>query len=124
MSMASSFLMLIGAITVVKFIHDNYKLVRREEDDTVNYIVRTVYYDSRDEAEDILENLQNIVNKYGYVTLDDYYNLIGEISDYSDAQYGWRNLNFILIKKVRTQKGPKWVIRFPEVTRITIDKNS
>lgn len=71
----------------------------------------------KQEAEQILQAMNEILQYYGCVTKADYYDLLGsEIDNYKDVHYGWRSLDDAKIKR----KGFfKYVIVLPEVIRIS-----
>lgn len=47
---------------------------------------------TRAEAEEVLERMQDVVDRYQEVTVHDLYELVGETPQFSDAQWGWDNL--------------------------------
>ena len=64
------------------------------------------YYDdiilqTRVEAENILEEMDNILDQYKKVTVTDLLDLLGKTGNYTDAKYGWINLRNAKIVKVR-----------------------
>lgn len=69
----------------------------------------TPQFSSREEAEDVLERMEDILETYGEVTVADLYELSGLEAKYTDNQYGWRNLSTARI--VMTRKG--WIIELP-----------
>ena len=48
---------------------------------------------SREEAEEVLENLRNILTDYGSVTVADYKELIGITSTFTENKLGWTDLS-------------------------------
>lgn len=51
------------------------------------------------EVKQILKYMNDILDKYGFVTRSDYYDLIGsKIHNYRDDLYGWVSLNGAKIK--------------------------
>ena len=52
-----------------------------------DYIVST-----RQEADEIIDRLRELIEVYGMATVDDLKDLVGEPGDYTDRNWGWRNL--------------------------------
>lgn len=46
----------------------------------------------RAEAEGILQMLDDIIAQYGEATVENFYDMVGETSDYTDRNWGWRAL--------------------------------
>ena len=68
---------------------------------------RTVYsydeviFDSRSEAEEVLERMDELVTEYKMVTVSDLYDLVGISGKYTDCKYGWTNLRNVEPVRVR-----------------------
>lgn len=71
-------------------------------------------FESRGEAQLVLDELLGAINKYGVVTVLDAYDLCGEIAPYTSDKYGWMNLDNAYIE--RNRQG--YVIRFPRAVPI------
>ena len=56
------------------------------------YSFKNVLMASRVDAENVLDQMNAILNKYGAVTVADYYDLLGVPNVYTDYKYGWRDL--------------------------------
>lgn len=69
-----------------------------------------VVIEDRGEAEDVIENLIELIEQYGVATLADFYELVGIDSDFSDNKYGWDNLARASVNRVREG----YVIDFPK----------
>lgn len=61
----------------------NRVIDRRDLDD---YIL------SRSDAERVLGTLEDIIDKYGQASVADYYDTLGETSNFTDYKYGWTSL--------------------------------
>ena len=48
---------------------------------------------SRKEAKDILNAMRELIDRYGFVTLAEFYELMGSNSCYLDNHRGWRSLS-------------------------------
>lgn len=60
-----------------------------------------ILFDKRGDAEAILENMLDILNNYGFVTVADLHDLTGLDCVYTDNNYGWNNLNDACVIRVR-----------------------
>lgn len=69
---------------------------------------------SRTEAEEVLENLRNILTNYGSVTVADYKELIGIISSFKENKLGWTDLSNAEI--IRSFDG--WTVVLPEPKKL------
>lgn len=56
------------------------------------YSFKNVILATRIDAENVLDQMNAILNKYGSVTVADYYDLVGAPNVYTDYKYGWRDL--------------------------------
>ena len=65
---------------------------------------------SRGEAEAVLDAMDDLIKRYGMVTVADLYDLVGITGSYTDNKYGWTNLR--TAEAVRTRDG-KYLLRFP-----------
>lgn len=58
--------------------------------------------ESRGDAELVLDQMLEIIDQYGKVTVSDYYDLMGVSTTFTDNKYGWRDLrNARIIKSGR-----------------------
>lgn len=62
-------------------------------------VVRDIYFDTKEDREDILCQMNTILKKYGFVSVADYYDLVGFKPTYLDAGYGWANLDNVMLCK-------------------------
>lgn len=51
-----------------------------------------ILFESRDDAEEVLTNLVDLVEVYGVVTVSDLYDLVGKTSAFTDRGFGWTRL--------------------------------
>lgn len=71
---------------------------------------------SHEEALDVISSLTDIASKYNYVSLADYYDMIGARTEYTDNDYGW---DFEDMRRVTlSSNGNGWVIKFPPIRGI------
>lgn len=66
-----------------------------------NYSHDDVIFDSRGEAEDVLDRMDELIRRYGMVRVADLYDLVGITGHYTDNDYGWTNLRNASIQRVR-----------------------
>lgn len=69
-----------------------------------------VIIQSRGEAQDVLDRLDEAISKYGLISVADFYDLVGITGDYTDYKYGWTDISSASI--VRTRDG--YMIKFPK----------
>lgn len=88
-------------------------------------------FDSCNQANVVLANLNDVLNTYGYVTLSDFLDLIGEPSTWEDDQCGWTNLDGVQICKRLIDDGglyenPTYLysLTMPELERLTVKENN
>lgn len=100
----------VGVITVCKAFCDNYEVKRKSgADDIIVPLASTswksVTYADRDEAEQILSELKEAIEKWHYVSVADACDLAGVPSNYnySDTKIGWRNLEGASIRTIKTK---------------------
>lgn len=73
------------------------------------YDFDSVIFDSRGDAELVLDQLTDMISSYGVATVADYYDSCGVTSDYTTVDYGWKTLANAYVE--RSDGG--YVIRFP-----------
>lgn len=74
-----------------------------------------VVYVNEDDADDVLDEMTNVLEAYGAVSVADLCELIGDeniASSYTDNKYGWESMRNI--RKVKVRDG--WIIEFPKLT--------
>ncbi|MGN1097963.1 MAG: hypothetical protein ACI4SS_03590 [Clostridia bacterium] len=70
-----------------------------------------VVVESRGEAEEVLERMDELISIYGIVSVADLYDLVGITGHYTDNKYGWTDIRNATV--VRTREGNYW-IRMPK----------
>ena len=53
------------------------------------YEYEELVFDTRKEAERVIENMLDLADKYSFVTVADMYDLTGVMCSYADNKYGW-----------------------------------
>ena len=82
-----------------------------EDHSTVRRRYNDIEYDSRGEAEMILDQMDALIEQYGSVSIGDLYDLADVTGEYTDHNYGWTRLNTAEI--TRNRYGA-YVIKFPK----------
>lgn len=98
----------VGVITVCRAFCDNYEVKRKSgADDVTVPLVSTSWksltYADRDEAERILSEMKEAIEKWYYVSVADACDLTGVPSNYSDTKIGWRNLEGASVRTIKTK---------------------
>lgn len=57
--------------------------------------------ESRPEAETVLDNLYDILNKYDVVSVSDLYELVGITPQHTDQKWGWTTLQGAGVSRMR-----------------------
>ena len=79
----------------------------RDRDYDRNRTRRSVYdyddiiLDTRGEAEDVLNRMDDLIDAYGMVSVADLYDLVGVQGNYTDNKYGWTNLRNAEVRRTR-----------------------
>lgn len=79
------------------------------------YAFENLTFEDKADAENVLHSLIDIVERDEFVTVARFYELSGQKGKYTDARYGWTNLNGVDI--VEDDGG--WYIKFPRIQPIT-----
>lgn len=65
---------------------------RQESRRTSNYNFDDVILDTRGDAEEVLDRMNELIDRYGLVRVADMYDLVGLQCNYTDNKYGWNSL--------------------------------
>lgn len=60
-----------------------------------------IILETRGEAEDVLERMEELINMYQLVSVADFYDLVGVSGNYTDNKYGWTNVRNASVVRVR-----------------------
>ena len=60
-----------------------------------------ILLDTRDDAEEVLLSMEELVHKYGEATVADLYSLVGITSNPTDNKWGWRDIRDFRIDRAR-----------------------
>ena len=58
-------------------------------------------FENRGEAEAVLTRMNEIIRRYGIISILDFYDLIGIDGNHTDERYGWTNLDSAYVIRVR-----------------------
>ena len=72
-----------------------YDRVRR------GYDFEDIILDSRREAEEVLDRMEDLIDTYKIVSVADLYDLVGISGNYTDNKYGWTNLRNAYVESHR-----------------------
>jgi hypothetical protein len=74
-----------------------------------------VILDTREEANDVLEALDDAIKEFGVATVADLYDLVGITGNFTDNQWGWTDLREANIRLI---SGGKYLINLPSTDPI------
>lgn len=87
----------------------------KQQNNRRDYFNHIIFANSED-AEKALEEMLELVNKYGYVTVSDLCDLAGVSCNYTDNKYGWNDLSRSYIKK-RGGNDDGYIIVIPSLAK-------
>lgn len=93
--------------------YDDRRDDRRSDSSSLRsrYDVDDVLFETRDEAKDVLERMDELIDTYGVASIADFYDLAGVTGNYTDNKYGWTNLSAADVVRVRDG----FMIKLPRV---------
>jgi len=62
---------------------------------------REIVLDTRAEAEEVIDQLFEVVERWGEVSVADLYELLGVPADHTDQKWGWRDIRGATVRRVR-----------------------
>lgn len=66
-----------------------------------NYTYNDILLESRGEAEEVLSRMDELVATYGMVSVADLNELVGITGQYTDNNYGWKDIRSAYVQRVR-----------------------
>lgn len=66
----------------------------------INFGLNDIVFDNYEDASNVLERLVDYLDTYGQVSVDDYFDLIGQTSPYTAQRWGWSSLSSATIINV------------------------
>lgn len=88
-------------------------MMSRQERASHNF--NNVILANRGDAEDVLEALRELIDRYEVATVSDFYELVGITSDFTDNKYGWTDLRAAGVQLVRGG----WTVNMPRTQALT-----
>jgi hypothetical protein len=79
-----------GSIGTMWFIKSEIKKLTKQL--TIPRKNNDILFESLEEANKVFESLHKIVDDYGYASVADLYDLLGESTDFADNKTGWTSL--------------------------------
>ena len=81
-----------------------------------------LYFDSIEEAEDVLNELRSIIQQYGFVRIADLFDLaeVTPPEDYIGDDYGWDDLNSVEVEfiGIGVKHSSEWRIMLPMYSKV------
>lgn len=68
--------------------------------DVETHSIEDIILDNEDEAMQVLTSLHNLQREYGQASVADLYDLVGIISNFTDNQWGWKDLSTMTYGRV------------------------
>ena len=95
--------------------YDDRRSGRRDDDRRNTRALRYSYddltFDHREDAEEVLSSMDDIIEQYDVVTVADLFDLAGVSGNgYTDQNYGWTNLSAASVMRTRTNE---YIIKLP-----------
>lgn len=84
--------------------YKSYYDERKKSTNTLSYKFDSsnVIFEAREDAENALNKMEEIIYKYAFVTVADLYEIVNIDSDYSDSKYGWVSVKNAKIMRCRS----------------------
>lgn len=98
-------------ISYSKYYDDRRDSRRSDMSTRTRYDIDDVIFERRDEAKEVLERMDELIDLYGMASIADFYDLAGVTGNYTDNKYGWTNLSSADVVSVREG----YMIKLPRV---------
>ena len=89
--------------------YDSYDDKPEQRRSRSGYDYDDICLDSKEEAEDVLDRMEDLISRYGDVKVADLYELVGMQTKHTDYNYGWYNLS--TAKTIFTREG--YLLKLP-----------
>lgn len=107
-----------SSISRAPYVNYNSKYSDRRDDrhssdsrGRVGYNVNDIVLPNRNEAEEVLSRMDELIDTYGTVSVADLYDLVGITGNYTDNKYGWTNIRNA--EPIRVRDG--YLLKLPKV---------
>ena len=77
-----------------------------------------VILSSKSEAEDVLDRMDDLIERYGIASVGDFKSLIGERSEHTDEKFGWTSFKSAGIMRIRDGRDEGYLIKVPKPSSI------
>lgn len=94
---------------------DDDRRDRRDPGRRESSSIDDIIFETRAEAQDVLNNLADIIDEYGSASIADFCDLCGVTEEYTDHKYGWTDVSKSTVEAVR---GGGFVINLPRARQI------
>ena len=71
-----------------------------------------IILETKDEAYEVLDRMEDLLDQYKLVSVADLYDLVGISGDYTDNKYGWTNLRNARVERLRYEDG--YILKLPK----------
>lgn len=75
--------------------------------------IRKIIFESKEDAEKVLDTMINIIDEFGFASIADLYDIIEKSCPYTGEDYGWYNLK--VAKVFRVAEG--WILDLPKMKK-------
>ena len=102
----------IGGVAVGSFV--TWRLLKekyiRQTQEEINEVWDDLIFENREDADEVLSTLNDLLNRYPSVSIADLKDLVGITGRYTDNKYGWTDIRQAYIE--RTRDG--YILRMPK----------
>lgn len=71
-----------------------------------------IILETRRDAEEVLDRMEDLIDTYKIVSVADFYDLVGISGNYTDNKYGWTNLRNARVERLRHEDG--YILKLPK----------
>jgi len=82
-----------GSVTRSSKVKNEQKALPSSRPQYRNFKLNEIIFDNYDDAATVLERMVDYLETYGKVSVDDYFDLVGQSSDYTAQNWGWTSLS-------------------------------
>lgn len=90
-----------GRVSYRSYYDNDRRDDRRDSRVRTTYSFDDIVLETRGEAEEVLDQMVNLIDTYGIVRVADLHDLVGITGNYTDNKYGWMNLRTAEVVRVR-----------------------
>jgi len=65
----------------------------KKKEESPTYMIQEIHFSTLAEATRVFLEILSVIEDYGFITVADYYDLVGRITDLRDFNYGWNNIS-------------------------------